>query len=195
MAKEITKKQILKLLNKSQDNLSNEPNLWRILTFQKIDTKYSQPEDFDVEVRFQNHNYVSIARDLYDSDSYGMIWDGPRGSTDFSHIPSFKSLIKQLSDDDYISIEKQTVHYNTDYDMQVEYFEEGPQEVYMAADKLFSEEERILLETSIILTTKGQNRFEFWKDKIISEPIGIFSFFVSLASLVISIISIISIYK
>lgn len=189
MSKNITKEEILKLLRNSQKNLLNQPNLWQVLTYKKIDSdENNQPIGFDVEVRFQNHNYVSIIRDLYNADIYGNIQKGPFGSSDFSYVPNLKNIINQLAQDGYITVEKQRVDYHTEYGLKLEYDEDGRQEIYLNAGELFSDNEKELLETSITLTTRGQSNLEFWRDKINSEILGSLSFVIACISLIISIL-------
>jgi hypothetical protein len=189
MSKNITKEEILKLLRNSQKNLLNQPNLWRVLTYKKMDSdEDNQPVDFDVEVRFQNHNYVSIIRELYNSDIYGNIQKGAFGGSDFSYVPNLKNLINQLAQDGYIVVEKQVVDYDTEYGLRFEYNEDGKHEIYLNAGEFFSDNEKELLETSITLTTRGQSNLEFWRYKINSEILGSLSFVIACISLIISIL-------
>lgn len=189
MASKITKKEIIKLLQNSQKNLSDQPNLWRVLTYKKMDfNKNDQSIDFDVEVSFQNHNYLSIARDLYNADFYGNISEGSFSNLDFSYVSNLKNIIKQLIQDGYIVTEKQKVNYYTEYGKKTEYNEDGQYEIYLKADKFFLKEEKDIFETSLILTTKGQNSIEFWRDKVNSEIIGSLSLIIACISLIISIL-------
>lgn len=187
MVKEITKREIIKLVKNDLKNLSDQPNLWRVLIYKKMDIdKNNQPIDFDVEVRFQNPNYLSIVRDLYNADIYGNIHEGPCSNHDFSYVSNLKNKIDQLVQDGYIVTRKQEINYHTEYGKKNEYSEDGGQEIYVDAKKLFSKEEQEYLETSIVLTTKGQKKLDFWKEKFFSEPVGFVSLIIAIISLIIS---------
>ena len=187
MTKQIRKKNILKLLRNNAGNLSMSRNLWRVLTFQKYeDIGTDEPEIFNIEVRFQHHNYISLARDFYSSDEEGIIRNGAFGNEDFSFIPLLQTIVEQMKDDGYVYINKQKCDYHTDFGKEVEYDENGMNEIYIDAKKYFSQDELRFLETSITLTTKGQSWFSFVKENILSEPIGIISLIISFISIIIA---------
>jgi hypothetical protein len=169
---------------------SRNPNIWRVLTFEKITGDCKGIEEFDIDVKFQHPNYISLIRELYNANKKGNIRCDDNGgiSDDFLFVPYLQLLIKQLENDGYVSLGFQKCTYETEFGKSETYGPDGLDESYINAEKFFSVAEKKALETSIMLTTKGQSELSFFREKIISEPIGILSLVLSIISIIISII-------
>jgi len=187
----VTKKDILELLRENSKAISKYPNGWRVLFFKKQESKDGEMEEFDVQLRCQRVNLISLVRDLYKSDEYGLIKDGAFGSNDFSYVSTVKELVNQLKNDGYVILEEQKCLYFTEFGKKlVPDGLGGIDEVFVNPEKYFTDDEKKLIETSITLTTKGHSWSSYWRDKINSEPLGVLSFLVASAALIISILTI-----
>lgn len=186
----LKKNKILKMLRDNYSVLSKYPNGWKSLFFKKIETNEKlELVEVDIHVRHQYENYISLARRLYGADIYGEVRQGAFGSNDFSYIAALKVIIKQMEQDGYLKLAKQKPIFFTEFGKTVEPDGNGDIcERYISAEKFFLDDEKELLETAILLTTKGQNKFSFWVDKIISEPVGVVAILLSIASLLFSIV-------
>lgn len=185
MKKQITKKDILKLLNKDFEDISINQNIFRILEFKQCTLINDEPEELCVEVRSKFPSYVSIIRDLYNSDKYGCVRsDDFLGVSDFSIVPHIKAIVKQLEKDGYLYVEKQKCSYYTDFVINVECDKDSCNEVYFNAENLFTQEEKSYLESAIFLCTKGRNWKDYFINKILSEPVGSISLLISSISLI-----------
>ena len=189
MKKIITKTNSLKILRNNAKSLASQPNIWRVLDFEKFEWNEDtdQVDPFIIKVSFQHPNYFSLSRDLYGSDGRGFIVDGVTTFDDETSIPYLKTRIEQLERDGFLYIGRQVCKYETEFGKVTEYDENGAHhEVYIKATRYFSESEMSHLETAIHLTTKGQNRGAFIADQIFSEPVGLLSLVISVIALVVS---------
>ena len=108
-------------------------------------------------------------------------------------VPRIKTVVEQLQDDGYVKIGSQKCSFHTEFGKETVYQDfDGdpvarPYERYINAEATFSKEELLILSSSIRLTTKGQSEKLFIKERLVSEPIGAFSLFISLLALLASI--------
>ncbi len=184
-----TKNDILRLLRDNSSTIFKYPNGWRVLFFKRQEINEGELEEFDVQVRCQRTNYISLVRDLYKSDEYGDIKDASFGSNDFSYVSAVKELINQLKNDGFVILEQQKCQYFTEFGKKlVPDGSGGVDEIFISPEKYFADDEKKLLETSIVLTTKGNSWLSYWRDRLNSEPLGALSFIVSSTALAISLL-------
>ncbi|NTV44903.1 MAG: hypothetical protein HGA67_04445 [Candidatus Yonathbacteria bacterium] len=195
--KKMKQRDVLRLLrNNHRRGFLNPYNFSRVFIYQKYkssDNENVEPEALEIEVSFKYYNYPAIIRDFYNSDKYGHFFDNEDVIgyfDDFCLVPDLKILIKQLEEDGKLYREKQKVnYYYTDYGLEFIPYADGQHVLLNDGRNFFSKDEQESLETALILTTKGQNRIYFLWDKILSEPIGLFSLVLALISIIISIIA------
>jgi len=194
MLKEITRNDVLNTLRQHEIRFSKHPNSNNIITLQRQEWNEDAecPEFFDVDIRFSYPNYIFLLSEFYSADK-NMIRDGNIGVDIFSLVPRIKTIVEQLKDDGYLKIESQKCSFYTEFGKVTVYSDpdgepiQHPYESYINAEVRFSKEELLIFDTSIRLTTKGQSRKLFIKEKLLSEPIGSFSLLISLGALLGSI--------
>lgn len=194
MLKEITRHDVLAMLRKHDAWFSRHPNSQNVIILerQEWNEDAKQPESFDVEVHFTHPNYIYLLSELYGANK-SMIRDGGFGIDIFRLLSRIKMLVKQLEDDGYLKLEMQGCSFHTEFCKEIVYeYPDGepvdyPFERYINASTKFSKDELLALNTSILLTTKGQSRMLFIKERLFSEPVGTFSLLISLVALLASI--------
>lgn len=172
----------------------DHPTLRHVFTIEKIvpDKNGREPDKAIIEVRFPNHNYYTIIREIYYTDVHNTVWHKLSNNTtsigfsDQDIIPRLKVIISQLENDGYVMLQSQKCRYFTEYGKEEGCDESGHYDIYKDAKKFVSIDEQKDLETAIILTTKGQNWLSSWRNKIISEPIGLLSLLIAVISLIFS---------
>lgn len=186
----VTIKKVLKILKESEKNLLLYPNRRLLLTFKKWvwNDDVEQPIEIDVEARFYNQNYESIARSIYkmDDDTLKL---GPFEVK--NPVEAVRLVVERLKNDGYVKLEKQDCLYSTQYGRRIECDEDGNcNELTEDARGYFNEDERNNLEIAIFLTTKGLSYRGHFMNSIISEPVGAFATFISLLALIVSVMSV-----
>jgi hypothetical protein len=205
MLKEITRKDVLNTLREHEIRFSKHPNSNNVITLERQEwNEYAEsPEPFNVDVRFSHPNYIYLLSRHYSADK-NLIRDGGFSVDIFSLVPRIKTVVEQLQDDGYLKIYSQECSFYTEKEASPEPFDEEydymemekaeyqirtgePYKRYIDAKKKFSEEELLALNVSIILTTKGQSRKLFIKERFFSEPIGAISLLISFIALLSSV--------
>jgi hypothetical protein len=194
MLKEITRNDVLNTLRQHEIRFSKHPNSNNIITLprQEWNEDAQCPEFFDVDIRFSHPSYIYLLSELFSADK-NMIRDGNFGVDIFSLVPRIKTIVEQLKDDGYLKTEPQKCSFHTEFGKVTVYSDPDgepvhhPYESYINAEVRFSKEELLILNTSIRLTTKGQSRKLFIKEKLLSEPIGSFSLLISLGALLMAL--------
>lgn len=202
MLKEITRNDLLKILRKHETRFSKHPNSNNVITLPRKEWNEDAecPEEYNVDIRFTYPNYIYLISELYGVDN-GVIKDGGLGVDVFSLVPRMKTLIKQLEEDGYLIIGKQKCTFYSEKEEQITQYDELDDDViaeyqihtgksykrFAPTEAAFLKTELAALNSTIVLTTKGQGCYPYMKERIYSEPIGFVSFLISLGAVVASL--------
>lgn len=197
MLKEITRNDVLFTLRKHEERFLKYPNSNNVIILERQEWNEDAecPEPFDVDISFSYPNYIYLLARLFNADK-NMIRDGSLGIDIFSLVPRIKTIVEQLQDDGYLIIDTQKCYFHSEFRKETVYLDPDgdpvskPFERHINAEAGFSKEELLALSSSIRLTTKGRSGKLFIKEKLFSEPIGAFSLLVSVAALLVSVLSI-----